>query len=244
LLKDLVTKKLSKINPHCMSIQQWPKNDRPRERLIAQGAEFLSDAELLAIFLRTGLPGKSAVDLAREMIVQFGGLRNLNRVDLTQWKSIRGLGEAKFAQLKACLEMAKRCLGDELKQNQNNLSTPTLLEEFVRLHIGLSEIENFLVIALDSQLNVISQKILSSGTVNKAAVFPREVLKFALHNNAPRLMIAHNHPSNECTPSQADDRLTQDLKSALHLIDIELVDHLVVGPSCSYSYRNTSRSPF
>lgn len=227
-----------------MGIQQWPKNDRPRERLITQGAESLSDAELLAIFLRTGLPGKSAVDLAREMVTQFGGLKNLNQVSLSEWKTIPGLGDAKFAQLKACLEMAKRCLGDELRDNPNKLNTPTQLEQFVRMHIALSEVENFLVIALDSQLKVLKQKILSSGTVNKAAVFPREVLRFALQSNAPRLMIAHNHPSDECTPSMADDLLTKDLKAALLLIDVELVDHLVVGPSHSYSYRTMGRSPF
>ena len=227
-----------------MSIQNWPKHDRPRERLIKQGAHTLSDAELLAIFLRTGLPGKSAVDLAREMISQFGGLQNLNRVSLTEWIKIRGLGEAKYAQLRACLEMAKRCLTHELQENQLLLGSPELFEQFVRAQIGLSDIEQFMAVALNSQLKVIEHKILSSGTVNKTAVFPREVLKFALQSNAPRIMVAHNHPSDCCAPSQADDRLTAELHNALALIDIELVDHLVVGPSCSYSYRTHHRAPF
>jgi DNA repair protein RadC len=227
-----------------MSIQSWPKHDRPRERLIKQGPQALSDAELLAIFLRTGLPGKSAVDLARDMITQFGGLQNLNRVSLADWIQVRGLGEAKYAQLRACLEMAKRCLSHELQENKNSLQSPDLFEQFVRAQIGLSDIENFLVIALDSQLKVIEHKIVSSGTVNKAAVFPREVLKFALQNNASRVMVAHNHPSDCCTPSSADDRLTLELHAALGLIDIELVDHLVVGPSSGYSYRMHNRSPF
>lgn len=231
-----------------MSIQSWPKHDRPRERLIKQGAQALSDAELLAIFLRTGLPGKSAVDLAREMITQFGGLQNLNRVSLAEWVQIRGLGEAKYAQLRACLEMAKRCLSHqlshELQDKPNLLGTPDLFEQFVRAQIGLSDIEHFMVIALDSQLKVLDNKILSSGTVNKTAVFPREVLKFAIHTNAPRMMVAHNHPSDCCTPSGADDRLTRELHSALALVDIELVDHLVVGPSCGYSYRLNNRPPF
>ncbi|EDM82497.1 UPF0758 domain-containing protein, partial [Limnobacter sp. MED105] len=149
-----------------MSIQSWPKHDRPRERLIKQGAQALSDAELLAIFLRTGLPGKSAVDLAREMISQFGGLQNLNRVSLAEWIQVRGLGEAKYAQLRACLEMAKRCLSHELQEaEQGLLASPDLFEQFVRAQIGLSEVENFLVIALDSQLKVLDHKILSSGTV-------------------------------------------------------------------------------
>lgn len=231
-----------------MSIQSWPKHDRPRERLIKQGAQALSDAELLAIFLRTGLPGKSAVDLAREMITQFGGLQNLNRVSLAEWVQIRGLGEAKYAQLRACLEMAKRCLAHqlshELQEKPNLLGTPDLFEQFVRAQIGLSDIENFLVIALDSQLKVLDHKILSSGTVNKTAVFPREVLKFAIQTNAPRLMVAHNHPSDCCTPSSADDRLTRELSTALALVDIDLVDHLIVGPSCVYSYRLNNRPPF
>lgn len=126
-----------------MSIQSWPKHDRPRERLIKQGAQALSDAELLAIFLRTGLPGKSAVDLAREMITQFGGLQNLNRVSLAEWVQIRGLGEAKYAQLRACLEMAKRCLNHELRETPNSLGTPDQFEQFVRAQIGLSDVENF-----------------------------------------------------------------------------------------------------
>jgi DNA repair protein RadC len=228
-----------------MSIQSWPKHDRPRERLIKQGAQALSDAELLAIFLRTGLPGKSAVDLAREMITQFGGLQNLNRVSLAEWIQVRGLGEAKYAQLRACLEMAKRCLSHELQEaEQDLLASPDLFEQFVRAQIGLSEVENFLVIALDSQLKVLDHKILSSGTVNKTVVFPREVLKFAIQTHAPRIMVAHNHPSDCCTPSSADDRLTRELSSALALVDIELVDHLVVGPNCGYSYRLHNRPPF
>lgn len=227
-----------------MSIQNWPKHDRPRERLIKSGATSLSDAELLAIFLRTGLPGKSAVELAREMIQQFGGLQNLNRVSLKEWKAVKGLGDAKYAQLKACLEMAKRCLSFELEENSTTLNSPEQFGQFARLHIGLSQVEEFLAIALDSQLRVIDHRVLSSGTVNKTAVFPREVLKFAINNNAPRIMIAHNHPSNCCTPSGADDRLTLELHQALRLVDIELVDHLVVGPSCVFSYRDARRHPF
>ncbi|HEX4919053.1 MAG TPA: DNA repair protein RadC [Limnobacter sp.] len=227
-----------------MSIQHWPKHDRPRERLIQQGAESLSDAELLAIFLRTGLPGKSAVELARDMIVQFGGLQNLNRVSLEDWLKVRGLGQAKYAQLRACLEMAKRCLSHELQDKQLNLNDPSALERFVRAHIGLSQVENFLAIALDSQLKVLAHKVLFQGTVNKTAVYPREILKFAIAHNAPRIMVAHNHPSDHCHPSAADDRLTRQLHEALALVDIELVDHLVIGPSGAYSYRGNNRSPF
>lgn len=227
-----------------MSIQHWPKHDRPRERLIEQGAQTLSDAELLAIFLRTGLPGKSAVELAREMISHFGGLGKLNQVSLDDWQQIKGLGQAKYAQLKACLEMARRCLAQELRESSTSLHNPTLFEQFARAHIGFSSVEQFLAIALDNHLRVQGHRILSSGTINKTAVYPRELVRFAIEQNASRIMIAHNHPSNCCEPSLADDQLTRTLADALRLIDIDLVDHLIVGTSNSYSYRQQNRPPF
>lgn len=226
-----------------MNIPDWPEHDRPRERLIRQGPRSLSDSELLAIFLRTGLPGKSAVDLARDVIAKFGSLQQLNRVTLSQWCSIPGLGQAKFAQFKACLEMASRCLNHEL-QESHTLSRPDLLENFVRAQIGLSPIEKFLLILLDSQLKVIHHQIISEGTVNKTAVFPREVARLAIEHDASRMMVAHNHPSGICIPSSADDLLTLNLYEALQLLDIELVDHLIVSGSDCYSYRTQGRRPF
>lgn len=139
--------------------------------------------------------------------------------------------------------MASRCLNHQL-QETNFLNRPDLLESFVRAQIGISPVEKFLVIALDSQLKVIQHHILSEGTVNKTAVFPREVLRFVIENNAPRLMVAHNHPSGLCQPSQADDHLTQTLYDAMTLMDIELVDHLIVSGSESFSYRTQGRRPF
>ncbi|MCQ8896515.1 DNA repair protein RadC [Limnobacter humi] len=227
-----------------MTIQQWPEHERPRERLIQRGANTLSDAELLAIFLRTGLPGKSAVDLARDMIQAFGGLQNLHKVPLREWLQVKGLGQAKYAQLQACLEMARRCLSGELNDTQQRVNSPERFERFARAHIGLSTVEQFLVIALDSQLKVIQHRVLFSGTVNKTAVFPREVLKFALDCQASRVLVAHNHPSDCCNPSAADDKLTLDLCAALRLVDLELIDHLIVGKSCVFSYRQSSRNPF
>lgn len=231
-----------------MSIQQWPEHERPRERLINQGADSLSDAELLAIFLRTGLPGKSAVDLARDIILKFGNLRALNRISLKDWNSVPGLGAAKYAQLKACLEMARRCLGDELRHEARDeppaISDPDRFVRFARAQIGLSDVEQFLVLALNNQLRMVAHKVLFTGTVNKTAVFPREVLRFAIEHQASRIMVAHNHPSNLCTPSAADDQLTLTLNSALALVDIELVDHLVVGQTTAYSYRQQGRTPY
>lgn len=227
-----------------MTITQWPIHDRPRERLLNQGAQSLSDAELLAIFLRTGIPGKSAVDLAREMLQRFGSLQALSQVAQQDFCAIPGLGPAKYSQFKAVLEMANRCLSHELRQTPHSLHQPDLLERFVRLQIGLEPIEKFLVIGLDSQLQVLAHTIMATGTVNKTAVYPREVVKFAITHNASRLMIAHNHPSGHCLPSASDDSLTDTLKKALLLLDIELVDHLIVSRSSSFSYRLEARAPF
>ncbi|MDX1668413.1 MAG: DNA repair protein RadC [Limnobacter sp.] len=227
-----------------MSIQHWPVSERPRERLLSQGAPSLSDAELLAIFLRTGIKGKSAVDLAREILASHGSLQALNRISEQEFCSIPGLGPAKYCQFKAVLEMASRCLGGELKENTQSLHHPQLLEQFVRLQIGLATIEKFLVIGMDNQLQVLAHAVLASGTVNKTAVYPREVVKFAITHNATRMMIAHNHPSGHCIPSAADDSLTLTLKKALNLLDIELVDHLIVSHARSYSYRLEQRAPF
>lgn len=227
-----------------MTITQWPVDDRPRERLLKKGASSLSDAELLAIFLRTGIPGKSAVDLAREMLQKFGSLQELSQVKMEEFCSIPGLGPAKYSQFKAVLEMANRCLSHELKETPQSLHHPELLERFVRLQIGLEPIEKFLVIGMDAQLQVLAHSVMASGTVNKAAVYPREVVKFAIAHNASRMMIAHNHPSGHCLPSAADDALTDTLKQALGLLDIELVDHLIVSRSSSYSYRMERRAPF
>lgn len=227
-----------------MTINQWPVHDRPRERLLQQGAHSLSDAELLAIFLRTGVKGKSAVELAREMIQRYGSLQQLNCISQEQFCAMAGLGHAKYAQFKAVMEMAKRCLNHQLKNTPETLDNPNLLEQFVRAQIGLESVEKFLVIGMNSRLQVVSHAVLSSGTVNKTAVYPREVVKFAIAHNASRMMIAHNHPSGDCTPSQADDQLTYTLKQALDLIDIDLVDHLVVSPQQAFSYRQISRWPF
>lgn len=226
-----------------MAINQWLAQERPRERLLSQGAQSLSEAELLAIFLRTGIPGKNAVELARDLLSHFGSLRELSRSSLDNFCSQPGMGPAKYCQLAACIEMARRCLEGELRE-PTALHRPDLLIKFVQSLIGLSRIEQFLVIALDNQLQVIDHGIISQDTVNKAAVYPREVAKFAIEKHASRLMIAHNHPSGNCQPSNADDQLTVTLKSALDMLDIGLVDHVIVGGSNSFSYAGQGRKPF
>lgn len=227
-----------------MPIKQWPERERPRERLLRLGASALSDAELLAIFLRTGLPGKTAVDLAREMISHFGSLQQIATAGQQDFCRFAGMGPAKFTQLQAVLEMSSRCLDHQLREAAQELSRPELFAQFAKMQIGLAEVEHFLVIGLNAHLKVVAHKVLATGTVNKAAVYPREVARFAIEQNASRLMVAHNHPSGNCQPSPADDRLTECLKNALGLLDIELVDHLIVSKSNSYSYRQNARLPF
>lgn len=226
-----------------MPLQDWPEAERPRERLLRQGAHTLSDAELLAIFLRTGVVGKSAVDLARDLIALHGSLQTLSQIDLDTWCRMAGLGPAKYAQFKACLEMARRCLVGELQAPRTVINDPSKLIQLAQLQIGLSPVEQLLVIGLDSQLRLLKHEVLFTGTINQTAVYPREVLQFALEVQASRLMLAHNHPSGHCQPSAADDQLTRTLQQALGLIDVELVDHLIVCGDQHYSYRQAGRLP-
>lgn len=218
-----------------MSINQWPKSERPRERLLAQGAQALSDAELLAIFLRTGVQGKSAVDLARELITQFGGLRPLMNASRSAFCEGLGLGDAKFAQLKAVLEMSNRHMAEELA-DKPLLNSAENASQYVSMQLRALEHEVFAVMFLDSQYHLISFEVLFKGTVNAASVYPREVVKRALAHNASAVMFAHNHPSGYEQPSDADKRVTEQLKKALALIDVQSLDHFIVGANATFSF--------
>ncbi len=211
-----------------MSIRHWPEGERPREKLLQRGAQALSDAELLAIFLRTGVAGKSAVDLARELVSRFGGLRGLLRADQTQFCAARGLGQAKYAQLQAVLEIARRHLGEALAEPAG-LKDPAQAKTFLRARLRDLDHEVFAALFLDTQNRVQAYEVLASGTLNAASVYPREVVKSALRHNAAALIFAHNHPSGIAEPSQADRSLTRRLKEALALVDIRVLDHFVVG---------------
>jgi DNA repair protein RadC len=211
-----------------LSIRHWPEGERPREKLLARGPQALSDAELLAIFLRTGVTGKSAVDLARELIGRFGGLRSLLRADEREFCQAKGLGQAKFVQLQAVLEIARRHLGEALAEPQG-LKDPTQAKAFLRAQLRDLDHEAFAALFLDSQHRVLAFEVLARGTLNAASVYPREVVKSALRHNAGALIFAHNHPSGVAEPSQADRSLTQRLKEALGLVDIRVLDHFVVG---------------
>ena len=218
-----------------MPITDWPMAERPREKLLARGPEALSDAELLAIFLRTGVAGKTAVDVARELLVQFGGLRPLLAAERSALCASPGLGDAKYAQLMAALEIGRRHLGERLTRGvalESSRDTRDFLKACLR---DLTQ-EVFCALFLDNRHRVIAFEQLFTGTLNGTAVYPREVVKHALRHNAAAVIFAHNHPSGVAEPSRADEVLTARLKEALALVDIRVLDHLVVGDGDMVSF--------
>ncbi len=211
-----------------MSMQNWPVSERPRERLLEYGAGALSDAELLAIFLRTGVRGRNAVDLARDLLTEFGGLRQLLEADETSFTSHLGLGPAKFAQLQAVLEMGRRHLAASI-QRESALESPQAVRDFLKAKLRHELHEVFACLFLDTKHRVLAFEILFYGTIDGASVYPRQVVKRALANNAAALILTHNHPSGVAEPSQADKVLTERLKEALALVDVRVLDHFIVG---------------
>lgn len=211
-----------------MAITDWPASERPREKLLQRGAQALSDAELLAIFLRTGVPGSSAVDLARDLLGRFGGLRPLLTASRMEFCAGPGLGDAKYAQLQAVLEMGRRHLAESL-QRGNALTDPALTRSYLRQRLRDHRHEVFACLYLDNQHRVIEYEELFRGSIDGASVYPREVVKAALSRNAAALIFAHNHPSGVAEPSRADRAITERLRDALQLVDIRVLDHLVVG---------------
>ena len=218
-----------------MAITDWPEDQRPRERLIRQGAHALSDAELLAIFLRIGVKGKSAVDLGREMLGHFGSLNRLFAAGLTEFSALNGLGAAKFAQLQAMLELARRALAEEL-QAGDLLTSPNAVKQYLQLKLNGQQHESFTILFLDVKNRMIADEVLFRGTLTQTSVYPREVVKAALAHNAAAVVLAHNHPSGTPEPSAADHTLTQALKQALALIDVRVLDHLVVAGARVHSF--------
>lgn len=218
-----------------MAITHWPLSERPREKLLQKGVNTLSDAELLAIFLRTGITGKSAVDLARELLSHFGSLTSIFAASQNNFCQIPGMGIAKYAQLQAVLEMSRRALGEELKKG-NTLSSPELVRNFLRLSLANKQHEVFIGIFLDAKNHAIATEELFSGTLTQTSVYPREVIKRALFHNAAAIIFAHNHPSGVAEPSHADKILTQSLKQALAFIDVKVLDHFVIGNGTALSF--------
>lgn len=211
-----------------MSISNWPVNERPREKLLAHGAARLSDAELLAIFLRSGIRGCSAVDLARQLLNDFGGLRELLAAGMDQFTAHKGLGPAKYAQLQAVLEMARRHLSEGLSRG-DAISSPQHTRQFLTSQLRDQAHEQFGCMFLDNRHRLINWQVLFHGTIDGAAVYPRVVVEKALACRAAALIIAHNHPSGVSEPSAADRAITTRLRDALALVDIRLLDHFVVG---------------
>lgn len=211
-----------------MPISDWPEAERPREKLLQQGAASLSDAELLAIFLRTGVNGKTAVDLARDLLLAFNGLRPLLDAGQTELCGARGLGMAKFAQLRAALELGRRYLEATLRRD-TVLNSPEHTRAFLKARLRPHAREIFACLFLDNRHRVISFDELFAGTIDGASVHPREVVKRALQHNAAAVILAHNHPSGVAEPSHADRAITLRLRDALALIDVRVLDHFVVG---------------
>jgi DNA repair protein RadC len=211
-----------------MAITDWPEDERPRERLMAHGAPSLSDAELLAIFLRVGVRGKSAVDLARDLIGHFGSLNALFSASLQELSAVPGMGAAKFAQLQAVFEMARRALQEELA-GRDVLGSPRQVRDYLKLRLARLPHEVFVVLLLDAQNRLIRTEELFRGTLTQTSVYPREVVKLALAWNAAAVVFAHNHPSGLAEPSRADEALTVSLKQALALVDVKVLDHFVVA---------------
>jgi len=218
-----------------MAITDWPPEQRPRERLIQLGPTALSDAELLAVFLRVGVAGKSAVDLGRDMTIHFGSLNRLFSASLSDFSAINGLGPAKFAQLQAVLELARRALTEELRSG-SNLSSPRAVKQYLQLLMANKAYESFVVLFLDVKNCLIASDELFRGTLTHTSVYPREVVKAALAHNAASLILAHNHPSGTTEPSAADRHLTTMLKQTLALVDIRILDHFVVAGTQVYSF--------
>ncbi len=211
-----------------MSIKHWPSAERPRERLFAAGASALSDAELLALFLRTGVRGRSALDLARDLRAAFSSLTDLLHADPAHLAGLRGLGPAKAAQLAAATELVRRGLGEQIAST-DALGSPAAVKAYLRLRLQRHDREVFAALFLDAQNRVLACEELFAGTLTQTSVYPREVVRRALTHNAAATIFCHNHPSGVSEPSQADELLTQALRKALDLVDVRVLDHIIVG---------------
>ncbi len=218
-----------------MAITDWPADERPREKLLKQGANALSDAELLAIFLRTGVPGKTAVDLARALLNEFGSLRAILKADLAVFCRGEGLGPAKFTQLQAVLEMSRRNLQEKMAKG-DVLSSPEDTRRFLQATMQDYEHEVFAALFLDNRHQIICFRELFSGTIDGASVYPREVVKLALQLNAAAIIFAHNHPSGVSRPSESDKTITNRLKDALAMVEVRVLDHFIIGDDGGYSF--------
>lgn len=226
-----------------MAIKDWHEDDRPREKLLKLGASQLSDAEILAIFLRTGTKDSSAIELARSLITQFGSIAELLAAPEQKVLACHGIGLAKYAQIQASLEMGKRYLDSQLKSGAM-LDQSQMVKDYVSAQLRRETREVFAVLCLDNSLTLINYEVLFTGGISSCSICIKQVLRHALSHAASRLIITHNHPLVSAAPSQADDDLTERLKEACTLIDIQLIDHIIVGRNQVMSYAEQGRAPF
>ena len=217
-----------------MAIRDWPSDERPREKLLDKGAGALSDAELLAILLRSGTRGRSALDLARDALRNFASLRKLIAADRQRFCAERGLGLVRYVELQAAVEIARRQLSETLRTGPS-LASPRATRDFLSSQLRDLEHEVFCCLYLDKRHRLIQYQELFRGTIDGASVHPREIVKLALQRNAAAVIIAHNHPSGVAEPSQADELITLRVKEALGLVDIRLLDHIIIGDGASVS---------
>ncbi|MBO4121521.1 DNA repair protein RadC [Cupriavidus gilardii] len=217
-----------------MPIPDWPASERPREKLLQAGAAALSDAELLAVFLRVGVPGKSAVDVARDLIAAFGSLTGLLAASLPELSRVRGIGTAKYAQLQAVVELTRRALAEQLAMAPG-LESPQAVRDYLRLSLAQRPYEVFLCLFLDARNRLLAAEELFRGTLTQTSVHPREVARQALAHNAAAVIVAHNHPSGNPAPSPADLAMTKTLAHSLALIDVHVLDHFIVAGNTTYS---------
>jgi DNA repair protein RadC len=224
-----------KATPRALTIREWPESERPREKLLERGAQALSDAELLALLLGSGIKGRSAVDVARSLIADFGSLRELLSADRPRWEGKLGIGPARYATLKASIELARRHFREPLRSS-SALSAPDFTRRFLLAQLRDRPYEVFCCLFLDNRHRLIAFEELFRGTIDGASVHPREVVRQALLHNAASVIIAHNHPSGVADPSQADEGVTRRVRQALALVDVRLLDHLIVGDGRCYSF--------
>jgi DNA repair protein RadC len=218
-----------------MGINDWPEGERPREKLLLRGPAALSDAELLAIFLRVGTRGQSAIDVGRALIARFGSLNAMLASRNEAIAEVPGIGPAKCAQLKAAVELGRRALAETARES-DALCSPQAVRDYLRLSLEGREHEVFVAVFLDAQNRVIVAEELFRGTLTQTSVYPREVVKNALRHNAAAVIFAHNHPSGVAEASQADQSLTESLKRALALVDVRVLDHFIVGRGRTFSF--------
>lgn len=218
-----------------MPIKDWPESERPRERLLAHGPQGLTEAELLAVFLRTGIPGRTVIELARDALQRFGGLNGLLAAPRADLERMPGFGPAKIAQLQAVLELARRAVHEEVRRD-TVLNSPHKVREYLQLSLRHKAHEVFLALFLDAQNRLLHNDELFRGTLTQTSVYPREIVKHALRHNAAAVIFAHNHPSGVAEPSQADELLTRTLKEALSLVDVRVLDHIIVAGQATTSF--------